>query len=194
MKNKKEDNQMRNFRFSTIGSLLALGAAIVVPAHFLAQDNSANGAPTVLSFGISGAQAPRMMTAIGFTNASAGMQMKGFPCMGGTAGCADQTSGTIALPVPLAVVMRGSKVTYTFELEDFSYTGPCSLSYVLTIGTDKIDSGSYKFPAGCKPNTAYFASFNRTFKTSIKTGVGALNGTLKGGMHTDTITQKFCFM
>jgi hypothetical protein len=31
-------------------------------------------------------------------------------------------------------------------------------------------------------------------KTSIKTGVDALNGTLKGGMHTDTITQKFCFM
>jgi len=95
--------------------------------------------------------------------------------------------------VPLAVVMRDSKVTYTFELEDVSYTGPCSLSYVLTIGTTKIDSGSYKFPAGCKPNTAYFASFNRTFKTSIKTGVGAMNGTLKGGMHTDTITQKFCF-
>lgn len=83
--------------------------------------------------------------------------------------------------MPLAVVMRDSKVTYTFELEDVSYTGPCSLSYVLTIGTTKIDSGSYKFPAGCKPNTAYFASFNRTFKTNIKTGVGALNGTLKGG-------------
>jgi hypothetical protein len=194
MKKQKEDKQMRNFRFSTIALLIVLVAAIGVPAYFLAQDSSTNEAPSVLSYGISRSQAPRMMTAIGFTNASAGMQMTGFPCMGGTSGCADQTTGTIALPVPLAVVMRGSKVTYTFELEDVSYTGPCSLSYVLTIGTTRIDSGSYKFPAGCKPNTAYFASFNRTFKTSIKTGVGALNGTLKGGMHTDTITQKFCFM
>jgi len=25
-------------------------------------------------------------------------------------------------------------------------------------------------------------------------GIGALNGSLKGGKHTDTITQKFCFM
>ena len=184
---------MRTFRFSTIALLLVLVAAIAVPAHFLAQDNSANGAPTVLSFGISGAQPPRMMTAIGFTNASAGMQMNGFPCMGGTAGCADKTAGTIALPVPLAVVMRNSKVTYTFELEDVSYTGPCSLSYVLTIGTTKIDSGSYKFPAGCKPNTAQFCLFQPNIQDQHKNRRWRVERYPQGWMHTDTITQKFCF-
>lgn len=186
---------MCNSRCSTFSLLLVLAAAMAVPAHVLAQDNSTNEAPTVLSYGIAESPAPpRMMTAIGFTNASAGMRMAGFPCMGGTAGCADQTAGTIALATPLAVVMKGSKVTYTFEFDDVSYTGPCSLSYVLMVGTTKVDSGSYKFPTGCKPKTAYFASFNRILKTTQKTGVGALNGTLKAGTHTDTITQKFCFM
>jgi hypothetical protein len=194
-KKAKEDNKMRNFRFSTFSSLLVLAATLAVPAVVLAQDSSANDAPTVLSYGIAGSQTPPMtITVIGFTNASVGMQMTGFPCMGGTAGCADQTSGTIALPVPMAVVMKDSKVTYTFEFEDVSYTGPCSLSFVLMVGKTKLDSGSYKFPNGCKPMTAYFASFNRTLKSSQKMGIGALNGSLKGGKHTDTITQKFCFM
>jgi hypothetical protein len=187
---------MREFRFSTFSSLLALATALAMPALVVAQDNgNQNGAPTVLSYGVASSQLPpRMMTAIGFTNASAGMQMAGFPCMGGTTGCADQVSGTIALSAPLAVVMKGSKVTYTFEFEDVSYTGDCGLGFVLTVGTTKIDSGYYKFPAGCVPNTVYFASFNRVLKTTQKTGVGQLTGTLKAGTHKDTIIQKFCFM
>ncbi len=194
-KKNKEDNEMRNFRFSAFSSLLVLAAALAVPALVLAQDGSANDAPTVLSYDIAGSQTPPMtITVIGFTNASVGMQMKGFPCMGGTAGCADPTAGTIALPVPMAVVMKGSKVTYTFEFEDVSYTGPCSLSFVLMVGQTKIDSGNYKLPTGCKPMTAYFASFDRTLKSNQKMGIGALNGSLKGGKNTDTIIQKFCFM
>jgi hypothetical protein len=185
---------MCEFRFPTFSSLLVLVAAIAIPALALAQDNS-NSAPEVFSYGVAHSKTPpRMMTAIGFTNASAGMQVNGFPCMGGTAGCADQVTGTIALAAPQAVVMKGSKVTYTFEFEDVSYTGPCSLDYVLTIGTTKVDSGHYNFPSGCAPNTVYFAAFNRVLKTSKKNGVGQLNGALKAGMHTDTIIQKFCFM
>jgi hypothetical protein len=99
----------------------------------------------------------------------------------------------IALPVPLAVVMRDSKVTYTFELEDVSYTGPCSLSYVLTIGTTKIDSGSYKFPAGCKPNTAQFCLFQPNIQDQHKNRRWRVERYPQGWMHTDTITQKFCF-
>jgi hypothetical protein len=187
---------MLNNRFSTFSSLLALGAALAIPALAFAQDNSTQSdAPTVFSHGVARSQTPLMMiTVIGFTNASVGMQMPGFPCMGGASGCADPTPGTIALSSPMAVVMKGSKVTYTFEFEDVSYTGPCSLGFVLMNGTTKLDSGQYKFPSGCKPNTVYFAAFNRTLKSNKKMGIGALNGSLKAGTHKDTITQKFCFM
>lgn len=177
-------------------SLLLLAVALAIPVLGPAQDNrSREGAPTVLSYGVSRTQAPPMtITVIGFTNASAGMQMSGFPCMGGTTGCADQVAGTLALSAPMAVIMRGSKVTYTFEFEDVSYTGPCSLSFTLTDGTTKMDSGQYTFPKGCVPNTVYFAAFNRTLKSNRKMGVAQLNGSLKGGTHKDTIVQKFCFM
>ena len=186
---------MRDIRFSTFSLLLALAASLTVPTLALAQDNSERNPPTVFSHDIARSNAPpMMMTVIGFTNASVGMQVKGFPCMGGTSGCADQTPGTIALSAPMAVVMRGSKVTYTFEFEDVSYTGPCSLAFVLLDGTTKLDSGQYKFPSGCKPNTVYFAAFDRILKMDKKMGVGTLKGTLKGGTHTDTIRQNFCFM
>ena len=187
---------MRDIRFLTFPSLLVLVAALAIPALALAQDNnSENDAPTVFSQGVARSQNPPMMiTVIGFTNASVGMQMKGFPCMGGASGCADQTPGTIALSSPMAVVMKGSKVTYTFEFEDVSYTGPCSLAFVLKDGTTKLDSGHYKFPSGCTPNTVYFASFNRILKSNKKMGIGVLNGSLKAGTHKDTISQKFCFM
>jgi hypothetical protein len=191
----KEDNQMRDIRFSTFSLLLVLAASLTVPALAPAQDNSGSNPPTVFSHDIAHSNAPpMMMTVIGFTNASVGIQVKGFPCMGGTSGCADQTPGTIALSAPMAVVMRGSKVTYTFEFEDVSYTGPCSLAFVLLDGTTKLDSGQYKFPSGCKPNTVYFASFDRILKMDKKMGVGTLKGTLKGGTHTDSIRQNFCFM
>jgi hypothetical protein len=191
----KEDNQMRDIRFSTFSLVLVLVVCLTVPTLALAQDNSESHPPTVFSHKIARSDAPpMMMTVIGFTNASVGMQVKGFPCMGGTTGCADQTAGTIALSAPLAVVMRGSKVTYTFEFEDVSYTGPCSLSFALMDGTTKLDSGQYTFPSGCTPNTAYFASFDRILKMNKKMGVGTLRGTLKGGTHTDTIRQNFCFM
>src|SRR6202521_4512364 len=191
----KEDNQMPDIRFSTFSLLLVLAASLTAPTLAPAQDNSQNTAPTVFSHDIARSNAPpMMMTVIGFTNASVGMQVKGFPCMGGTSGCADQTPGTIALSAPMAVVMRGSKVTYTFEFEDVSYTGPCSLAFVLLDGTTKLDSGQYKFPSGCKPNTVYFAGFNRILKSNKKMGIGALNGSLKAGTHKDTISQKFCFM
>src|SRR4029077_1501962 len=104
-------------------------------------------------------------------------------------GCADQVSGTIALPAPLAVVRKGSRVTYTFEFEDVSYTGPCVLGFVLMQGTIQLDSGNYRFPSGCKPNTVYFAAFNRTFKSNEMMGVAVLNGSLKGSTHKDTISQ-----
>ncbi|HXM24212.1 MAG TPA: hypothetical protein VN948_23350 [Terriglobales bacterium] len=187
---------MRNNRFPTFSSLLVLAAALAIPALVLAQDNnSQNDAPAVFSYGVARSQTPSMMiTVIGFTNASVGMQVTGFPCMGGASGCADQIPGTIALSAPMAVVMKGSKVTYTFEFEDVSYTGPCSLSFVLMNGTTKLDSGHYKFPSGCKPNTVYFAGFNRILKSNKKMGIGALNGSLKAGTHKDTISQKFCFM
>jgi hypothetical protein len=192
---KREDKQMRDIRFSTFSLLLVLAALLTVPTLALAQDNTASSAPTVFSHEIGRSDAPpMMMTVIGFTNASVGMQMKGFPCMGGTPGCADQTPGTIALSAPMAVVMQGSKVTYTFEFEDVSYTGPCSLAFALMDGTTKLDSGQYKFPSGCKPNTVYFASFDRILKMDKKMGVGTLRGTLKGGTHKDTIRQNFCFM
>lgn len=183
-------------RFSKCSSMLVLAAALAIPALAAGQDNSnQNNAPVVLSYGLGRSQAPpRMMTAIGFTNASTGLQMQGFPCMGGAAGCADQVTGTIALSAPQAVIIKGSKVTYTFEFDDVSYTGPCSLDYVLTIGTTKVDSGHYDFASGCAPKTVYFAAFNRVFKTTKKNGVGQLNGALKAGTHTDTIIQKFCFM
>jgi hypothetical protein len=134
------------------------------------------------------------ITVIGFTNASVGMQMKGFPCMGGTTGCADQTPGTIALSAPMAVVMKGSKVTYTFEFEDVSYTGPCSLSFVLVDGATKLDAGHYDFPAGCTANTAYFASFDRVLRSKMKMGIGTLKGSLKAGTYKDAIAQNFCYM
>jgi hypothetical protein len=188
---------MRDNRFPAFSSLLVLAAAIAIPALALAQaNNSRNDAPTVFSYSVANSPTPpMMMTVIGFTNASAGMQMKGFPCMGGSTGCADQTPGTIALSAPLAVVMQGSKVTYTFEFEDVSYTGSCSLGFVLMDGTTKLDGGHYSFPGGCKPNTVYFASFDRVFKDNInKMGVAVLKGFLKGGTHTDKIAQKFCFM
>jgi hypothetical protein len=187
---------MCDIRFSTFSSLLVLAAALALPALALAQDNnSENAAPTVFSHSVARSQTPPItMTVIGFTNASVGMQMKGFPCMGGATGCADQVSGTIALAAPMAVVMKGSKVTYTFEFEDVSYTGPCSLNFVLMDGTTKVDSGHYKFPSGCMPNTVYFAAFNRILKGTQKMGIGALNGSLKAGTHTDTIIQKFCYM
>src|ERR1700724_1391360 len=133
---------MRDIRFSTFSLLLVLAASMTVPALAPAQDNSGSKPATVFSHDIAHSNAPpMMMTVIGFTNASVGMQVKGFPCMGGTSGCADQTPGTIALSAPMAVVMRGSKVTYTFEFEDVSYTGDCGLGFVLTVGTTKIDSG-----------------------------------------------------
>jgi hypothetical protein len=188
---------MRDIRFSALLSLLllVLATSLTVPTLAAAQDNSQSNAPTVFSRPMARSDAPpMMMTVIGFTNASVGMQIKGFPCMGGTTGCVDQTPGTIALPVPMAVVMRGSKVTYTFEFEDVSYTGPCSLTFALMDGTTKLDSGQYKFPSGCKPNTAYFASFNRILKMDKKMGVGTLKGSLKGGTHTDVVRQNFCFM
>jgi hypothetical protein len=186
---------MRKIQFSIL-SLLVLAVALTLPALGPAQDNNShNGAPTVFSYGVSPAQTPPMViTVIGFTNASVGLQVKGFPCMGGTTGCADQVAGTLALPTPMAVIKKGSKVTYTFEFEDVSYTGPCSLSFVLMDGTIKLDSGQYTFPTGCVPNTVYFAAFNRTLKSTKKMGVAALNGSLKAGTHKDTITQKFCFM
>jgi hypothetical protein len=186
---------MRNIRFSTL-SPLVLAMALAIPATVVAQDNSSqNGAPTVFSYSVSHSQTPPIViTVIGFTNASAGMQIKGFPCMGGTAGCADSVAGTLALPAPMAVLMKNSKVTYTFEFEDVSYTGPCSLSFVLMDGTTKMDSGNYTFPSGCAPNTVYFAAFNRTLKSTKKLGIAALNGSLKAGTHKDTIIQKFCFM
>jgi len=187
---------MHNLRFATCSSVLALAAALAVPAPVLAQDNSSqNDAPTVFSHSVARSQKPpMMMTVIGFTNASVGMQMPGFPCLGGSAGCSDPTPGTIALPAPLAVAMDGSNVSYTFEFEDVSYTGPCSMSFLLMDGTTKLDSGSYTFPTGCQPNTVYFASFNRTLKPDKKMGVATLKGTLKGGKHTDVIRQNFCFM
>jgi hypothetical protein len=185
---------MHNIRFSTFSLVLAV--ALATPALAPAQDNtSQNAAPTVLSRHIARSQKPpMMMTVIGFTNASVGMQMAGFPCMGGTTGCADQTAGTIALPTPQAVAMKGSNVTYTFELEDVSYTGPCSLSFVLWDGKVKLDSGHYTFPSGCQPNTAYFASFNRKLKGAHKMGVDTLKGSLKAGTNHDGITQNFCYM
>jgi hypothetical protein len=186
---------MRNIRFSTFPTLV-LAVTLAIPALAPAQDNSSqNAAPTVFSHHIARSRkSPMTMTVIGFTNASVGMQMAGFPCMGGASGCADQTAGTIALPTPLAVAMRGSKVTYTFELEDVSYTGPCSLSFELLNGNTKLESGSYTFPSGCQPNTAYFASFNRVMKGVHKMGVGTLKGSIKAGTNKDTIRQNFCYM
>jgi hypothetical protein len=177
-------------------SLVLIAAVLVLPALAQAQDTSSqNQAPSVFSYGIGRAQhPPMMMTVIGFTNANVANQTMGFPCMGGTAGCADQTPGTIALSVPMAVVLKGSKITYTFELESVSYTGPCSLGFTVTDGTAKLDSGHYTFPAGCKPNTVYFASFNRILKSPLKMGVGSIKGFLKAGKHTDKIVQNFCYM
>jgi hypothetical protein len=186
---------MRDIRFSVF-SLLALVVAIAIPLFVLAQDSgNRSDEPTVFSYGVGHSQKPPMtITVIGFTNASVGMQMAGFPCMGGASGCTDQTAGTIALSAPMAVVMKGSKVTYTFEFEDVSYTGSCNLSFVLVDGTTKLDSGHYNFPNGCKPNTVYFAAFNRTLRSPMKMGIGTLKGSLKAGMHKDAIAQNFCYM
>jgi hypothetical protein len=185
---------MRKIQFSTF-SLPVLVATLAISALVVAQDNSQNGAPTVFSYGVSSSQTPPIkITVIGFTNANVAIQMKGFPCMGGTSGCADQVPGTLALSAPMAVVMNGSKLTYTFEFEDVSYTGACSVSFILMDGATKLDSGNYTFPKGCMPNTVYFAAFNRTLKSKQKMGIPSLNGSLKAGTHKDTITQKFCFM
>jgi len=176
-------------------SLVLIAVALAVPVLVPAQDSTSKNEPSVFSYGVKGAQhPPMMMTVIGFTNANVANQTKGFPCMGGTAGCADQTPGTIALSAPMAVVLKGSTITYTFELESVSYTGPCSLGFTVTDGTTKLDGGHYTFPSGCKPNTVYFASFDRVLKSPLKMGVGSISGFLKAGKHTDKIVQKFCYM
>lgn len=183
---------MFNNRFSSCLLIVLLSAmTIAVAPATQAQDSSAGGNGNVVAFGVPDAQQPMMkMIVIGFTSATLGGQIAGFPCMGGATGCADAVTGTVAIPTPLAADKPGDLVSYTFQFHDISYKGSCSLNYKLTEYKKVLATGRYVFPNGCTPKTQYYASFN--VKQPGQKGVATLKATLQAGMHGDTVLHNFC--
>lgn len=183
---------MFNNRFSSCLLIVFLAAVtIAVTPAMQAQTTNAGGDANVVAFGVPDAQQPVMkMIVIGFTSATLGAQVNGFPCMGGASACADPATGTIAIPTPLAADKPGDLVSYTFQFHDISYKGSCTLNYKLTESKKVLATGRYVFPKGCLPKTQYFASFN--VKQPGQKGVATLKATLQAGMHGDVILHNFC--
>jgi len=87
------------------------------------------------------------------------------------------------------VVLRNTPLAVSMEVEDESYTGPCTLFYEIKQGTTVVASGTHVISGGCTSPSEKITYWDVTIPSAATPGAAVLTGGVIAGSDTFEMGQ-----